>query len=175
MEPAERFEITAHGFDYFHGAFGVRYPFAKYDQIFVPEFNQGAMENAAAVTFAEDFIFRSRVTQASRESRAETMLHELAHMWFGNLVTMDWWDGLWLNESFATWASLVAQAAATRRPGAWTTFTQRLKAWAYRQDHVPATHPIVAELVDSASVELFVLASSYANAHRGVHPPVPIR
>jgi aminopeptidase N len=161
LDPAELFEITRQGFDHFHGAFGVRYPFAKYDQIFVPEFNFGAMENAAAVTFVEDCIFRSRVTQARREARAETMLHELAHMWFGNLVTMTWWDDLWLNESFATWASLVALTEATRWSGAWVTFTQQHKAWAYRQDQLPSTHPIVADIVDVASVEVYFDGITY--------------
>ncbi len=162
LDPAELFEVTTQGLDYFHGTFGVRYPFAKYDQIFVPEFNAGAMENAGAVTFAEQHVFRSRVTQASREGRAQTMLHELAHMWFGNLVTMTWWDDLWLNESFATWAALVALAEVTRWPGAWTTFTQYDKAWAYRQDQLPSTHPIVADIEDVESVEVYFDGITYA-------------
>ena len=160
--PSEIFEFTRQGLDYFHAAFGRPYPFTKYDQIFVPEFNAGAMENAGAVTILEDFIFRSRVTEARRESRAETLLHELAHMWFGDLVTMTWWDDLWLNESFATWASMVALAEATRWPNAWTTFSQFLKAWAYRQDQLPSTHPIVADIVDVASVEVFFDGITYA-------------
>ncbi len=162
LDPAELFEVTAQGLDYFHRAFDVRYPFGKYDQIFVPEFNAGAMENAGAVTFVEEHIFRSRVTDARHEARAETILHELAHMWFGNLVTMTWWDDLWLNESFATWASLVALAEATRWPGAWTTFSQDLKAWAYRQDQLPSTHPIVADIVDVEAVELYFDGITYA-------------
>jgi aminopeptidase N len=161
LEPAELFEITRQGFDHFHGAFGVRYPFAKYDQVFVPEFNCGAMENAAAVTIVEEYIFRSRVTQARREARAQTLLHELAHMWFGNLVTMTWWDDLWLNESFATWASLVALTEATRWHGAWITFAQQDKAWAYRQDQLPSTHPVVADIVDVASVEVYFDGITY--------------
>jgi aminopeptidase N len=162
LDADEIFEFTRQGFDYFHAAFGRRYPFAKYDQIFVPEFNAGAMENAGAVTIHEDFIFRSRVTEARRESRAETLLHELAHMWFGDLVTMTWWDDLWLNESFATWASVVALAEATRWTNAWTTASQFLKAWAYRQDQLPSTHPIVADVVDIASVEVFFDGITYA-------------
>jgi aminopeptidase N len=107
------FTETKQGFDFYHKAFGVRYPFGKYDQLFVPEFNAGAMENAGAVTFREEYIFRSKVTHSLYERRCETILHEMAHMWFGDLVTMRWWDDLWLNESFATWASVVAQNAAT--------------------------------------------------------------
>ena len=161
LEPEELFEITKQGFDHFHRAFGVRYPFAKYDQIFVPEFNCGAMENAAAVTIVEEYIFRSRVTRARREARAQTVLHELAHMWVGDLVTMTWWDDLWLNESFATWASLVALTEATRWHGAWITFSQQEKAWAYRQDQLPSTHPIVADIVDVASVEVYFDGITY--------------
>ena len=154
LDPDEIFEVTRQGFDYFHAAFGVRYAFGKYDQLFVPEYKAGAMENAGAVTFLEDYIFRSRVTDARHEARADTILHEMAHMWFGDLVTMRWWDDLWLNESFATWASAIAQAEATRWPNAWTTFTQALKAWAYRQDQLPSTHPIAADIVDIAAVEV---------------------
>ncbi len=154
LDPDEIFEGTRQGFDYFHAAFGVRYAFGKYDQLFVPEYKAGAMENAGAVTFLEDYIFRSRVTDARYEARADTILHEMAHMWFGDLVTMRWWDDLWLNESFATWASAIAQAEATRWPNAWTTFTQALKAWAYRQDQLPSTHPIAADIVDIAAVEV---------------------
>ena len=104
LDPDEIFEVTRQGFDFFHGSFGIKYPFGKYDQLFVPEFKEGAMENAGCVTFLESYIFRSRVTDFAHEARAETILHEMAHMWFGDLVTMRWWDDLWLNESFATWA-----------------------------------------------------------------------
>jgi aminopeptidase N len=162
LDPGEIFEITRQGFDYYHAAFGVRYPFGKYDQLFVPEYKSGAMENAGAVTFLEDFIFRSRVTDAQREARAETILHEMAHMWFGDLVTMRWWDDLWLNESFATWASLVALTDATRWPHAWTTFTQAWKAWAYRQDQLPSTHPIAADIIDIDAVEVNFDGITYA-------------
>ncbi len=162
LDPAEIFEVTGQGFDYFHAAFGVRYPFGKYDQLFVPEFKAGAMENAGCVTFLEDYIFRSRVTGSRREARAETILHEMAHMWFGDLVTMRWWDDLWLNESFATWAGTVAQAEATRWPQAWTTFAQAWKAWAYRQDQLPSTHPIAAEIVDIEAVEVNFDGITYA-------------
>ncbi len=162
LDPAEIFEVTRQGFDYYHAAFGVRYPFGKYDQLFVPEYKAGAMENAGAVTFLEDFIFRSRVTDAQHEVRAETILHEMAHMWFGDLVTMRWWDDLWLNESFATWASLVALADATRWQHAWTTFTQAWKAWAYRQDQLPSTHPVAADIVDIDAVEVNFDGITYA-------------
>ena len=162
LDPDEIFEITRQGFDFFHAAFGVRYPFGKYDQLFVPEYKAGAMENAGAVTFLEDYIFRSRVTDAQHEERAETILHEMAHMWFGDLVTMRWWDDLWLNESFATWASLIAQAEATRWPNVWTSFSQAAKAWAYRQDQLPSTHPIAADIPDIAAVEVNFDGITYA-------------
>ncbi len=162
LDHDEIFEVTRQGFDYFHDAFGVRYPFGKYDQIFVPEYKAGAMENAGAVTFLEDYIFRSRVTDARHEARAETILHEMAHMWFGDLVTMRWWDDLWLNESFATWASILAQSEATRWTRAWTTFTQIWKAWAYRQDQLPSTHPIAADIVDIDAVEVNFDGITYA-------------
>jgi len=162
LDPDEIFEVTRQGLDYFHDAFGVRYPFGKYDQLFVPEFKAGAMENAGAVTFLEAYVFRSRVTDTYRESRAETILHEMAHMWFGDLVTMRWWDDLWLNESFATWAGTAAQAEATRWTTAWTTFAQAWKAWAYRQDQLPSTHPVAADIPDIAAVEVNFDGITYA-------------
>jgi aminopeptidase N len=155
-------EVTKQGFDFFHGLFGRRYPFAKYDQLFVPEFNAGAMENAGAVTFLEDYVFRSRVTDARYERRAETILHEMAHMWFGDLVTMRWWDDLWLNESFATFASVYCQAEATRWKDAWTTFANIEKAWALRQDQLPSTHPIAADIPDMQAVEVNFDGITYA-------------
>jgi aminopeptidase N len=162
LDPDEIFDVTRQGFDYYHSAFGIRYPFGKYDQLFVPEFKAGAMENAGCVTFLERYIFRSRVTDALREARADTILHEMAHMWFGDLVTMRWWDDLWLNESFASWASVVAQSEATRWPHAWTTFTQAWKTWAYRQDQLPTTHPIAADIVDIDAVEVNFDGITYA-------------
>ncbi|NUR84090.1 MAG: aminopeptidase N [Nonomuraea sp.] len=156
-------EVTRQGFDFFHRVFGVRYPFGKYDQLFVPEFNAGAMENAGCVTFLEDYVFRSRVTDAVVERRAETILHEMAHMWFGDLVTMRWWDDLWLNESFATYMSVLCQAEATRwGGGAWTTFANVEKAWAYRQDQLPSTHPIAADIPDMQAVEVNFDGITYA-------------
>ena len=138
------------------------YAFGKYDQLFVPEFNAGAMENAGAVTFLEDYVFRSKVTRASYERRAETVLHEMAHMWFGDLVTMTWWDDLWLNESFATFASVLCQSEATEYTEAWTTFANVEKSWAYRQDQLPSTHPIAADIPDLAAVEVNFDGITYA-------------
>ena len=146
----------------YHNSFGIKYPFGKYDQLFVPEFKEGAMENAGCVTFVEAYIFRSRVTDFAREARGETILHEMAHMWFGDLVTMRWWDDLWLNESFATWAGTLAQAEATRWTSAWTTFAQLYKAWAYRQDQLPSTHPIAADIPDIEAVEVNFDGITYA-------------
>ncbi|MBD9723349.1 aminopeptidase N [Streptomyces caniscabiei] len=144
------FEVTRQGFDWFQEKFDYAYPFEKYDQLFVPEFNAGAMENAGAVTIRDQYVFRSKVTDAAYEVRAETILHELAHMWFGDLVTMEWWNDLWLNESFATYTSIACQADApgSRWPHSWTTFANSMKTWAYRQDQLPSTHPIMAEIND---------------------------
>ncbi|WP_338676691.1 aminopeptidase N [Streptomyces sp. SCSIO 30461] len=144
------FEVTRQGFDWFQEMFDYAYPFAKYDQLFVPEFNAGAMENAGAVTIRDQYVFRSKVTDAAYEVRAETILHELAHMWFGDLVTMEWWNDLWLNESFATYTSIACQvyAPGSKWPHAWTTFANSMKTWAYRQDQLPSTHPIMAEIRD---------------------------
>ncbi|MBW1601114.1 aminopeptidase N [Streptomyces sp. JJ66] len=144
------FDVTRQGFDWFQEKFDFAYPFEKYDQLFVPEFNAGAMENAGAVTIRDQYVFRSKVTDAAYEARAETILHELAHMWFGDLVTMEWWNDLWLNESFATYTSIACQAHApgSRWPAAWTSFANQMKTWAYRQDQLPSTHPIMAEIRD---------------------------
>lgn len=146
------FEKTRQGFAYFEEKFDYAYPFPKYDQLFVPEFNAGAMENAGAVTFTETYVFRSKVTDAIKERRVVTILHELAHMWFGDLVTMKWWNDLWLNESFAEWASTIATAEATEWKEAWTTFAAMEKSWAYRQDQLPSTHPVVATINDLEDV-----------------------
>ncbi|GAA2724783.1 aminopeptidase N [Cellulomonas aerilata] len=155
-------DITRSGFAFYEEAFDRPYPFAKYDQLFVPEFNAGAMENAGAVTFRESYVFRSKVPEATVERRAVTILHELAHMWFGDLVTMRWWDDLWLNESFAEYASTLATAEATRWTTAWTTFSSMEKSWAYRQDQLPSTHPIVADIRDLADVEVNFDGITYA-------------
>ncbi|MEV0599837.1 aminopeptidase N [Streptomyces sp. NPDC050315] len=150
LDAEEIFAVTRQGFDWFQEKFDYEYPFAKYDQLFVPEFNAGAMENAGAVTIRDQYVFRSKVTDAAYEVRAETILHELAHMWFGDLVTMEWWNDLWLNESFATYTSIACQAYApgSKWPHSWTTFANSMKTWAYRQDQLPSTHPIMAEIRD---------------------------
>ncbi|HWA64823.1 MAG TPA: aminopeptidase N [Mycobacteriales bacterium] len=145
-------EITRQGFDAYHQLFESRYPWPKYDQVFVPEFNAGAMENAGCITFTEQYVFRSRQTDASYERRAVTVLHEMAHMWFGDLVTMKWWDDLWLNESFAEYVSTHVTALHTRWPDAWTSFCNIEKTWAYRQDQLVTTHPIAADIVDIEAV-----------------------
>ncbi|MBX4167164.1 aminopeptidase N [Rhodococcus pyridinivorans] len=162
MDADRLFTETKQGFGFYHANFGIPYAFGKYDQLFVPEFNAGAMENAGAVTFLEDYVFRSKVTRYSYERRAETVLHEMAHMWFGDLVTMRWWDDLWLNESFATFASVLCQASATEYTNAWTTFANVEKSWAYRQDQLPSTHPIAADIPDLAAVEVNFDGITYA-------------
>ncbi|MDO5710749.1 MAG: aminopeptidase N [Micrococcales bacterium] len=162
LDPEALFELTKAGFTFYETEFDLAYPFAKYDQIFTPEFNAGAMENVGAVTFNEMYVFRARETQSRIERRALTLLHELAHMWFGDLVTMRWWDDLWLNESFAEWASTTAQAEATRWTTAWTTFATAEKNWAYRQDQLSSTHPIVAPIRHLEDVEANFDGITYA-------------
>jgi aminopeptidase N len=152
LDADEIIEVTKQGFDAFHKLFDVRYPWPKYDQVFVPEFNMGAMENSGCVTITEDYVFRSRTTASAYERRAVTVLHEMAHMWFGDLVTMVWWDDLWLNESFAEYVSTQVTADSTRWHDAWTSFCTIEKSWAYRQDQLPTTHPIAADIVDIEAV-----------------------
>lgn len=144
----ELFDQTRRGLTWFHEQFQVAYPWGKYDQAFVPEYNLGAMENPGLVTFNEDYIFTSRATISQYTGRATTIMHEMCHMWFGNLVTMKWWDDLWLKESFADFFGSKAVADATDLPGAWQSFAHQRKAWAYLQDSYPTTHPIVADIVD---------------------------
>jgi aminopeptidase N len=162
LDGEEVMDVTRAGFAFFEETFDRAYPFTSYDQVFVPEFNAGAMENAGAVTFAESYVFRSAVPEATVERRAVTILHELAHMWFGDLVTMRWWDDLWLNESFAEYMSTLAAQRATRWTGAWATFSCREKLWAYRQDQLPTTHPIVADMRDLEDVEVNFDGITYA-------------
>ncbi|MEV7148774.1 MULTISPECIES: aminopeptidase N [unclassified Streptomyces] len=156
------FLVTRQGLDFFHDHFDYPYPFGKYDQAFVPEYNLGAMENPGLVTFREEYIFRGKVTQASYEARANVILHEMAHMWFGDLVTMVWWDDLWLKESFADFMGTFANVGATRFTNAWTTFANRRKAWAYRADQLPSTHPITADIRDLQDAKLNFDGITYA-------------
>ncbi|MDQ4085124.1 MAG: aminopeptidase N [Actinomycetota bacterium] len=163
LDADEILEVTKQGFAFFESAFEMGYPFGKYDQLFVPEYNMGAMENAGCVTFRDEYIFRSRQTSAAYETRANTILHEMAHMWFGDLVTMRWWDDLWLNESFAEWASHhAATVGTTRYTEAWTAFCNSRKNWAYRQDQLPSTHPIAADNHDLHAVEVNFDGITYA-------------
>ncbi|MEU2613559.1 aminopeptidase N [Micromonospora sp. NPDC007271] len=159
----EIFTVTRQCLDRFHQLFAERYPFGKYDQAFVPEFNAGAMENPGLVTLRDDYVFRSAVTDSERELRATTIAHEMAHMWFGDLVTMRWWDDLWLNESFAEYLGTRVTAEATRFGQAWTTFAMRRKAWGYAADQRPSTHPVAPEEVaDAARALLNFDGISYA-------------
>ncbi|NIL76271.1 aminopeptidase N [Rhodococcus sp. B10] len=162
FDPDDIFEITKQGLDFFHEKFDFPYPFGKYDQIFVPEYNLGAMENPGLVTFTESYVFRSAATEAQYEQRANTILHEMAHMWFGDLVTMEWWDDLWLKESFADFMGAFASAHATRFTDAWVSFANRRKAWAYLQDQLPTTHPIVADIPDLEAAKLNFDGITYA-------------
>ena len=146
LEADDMFALTKEGFDYYTALFETGYPFAKYDQIFVPEFSAGAMENVGLVTFSERLLFRSKVTDMMYELRATVILHEMAHMWFGDLVTMKWWDDLWLNESFAEFSAALSSAEGTRFTDAWTTFSGSRKTWGYTQDQLPTTHPIAADV-----------------------------
>ena len=155
--------LTKQGFDFYHEQFGVRYPLPKYDQLLVPEYNAGAMENFGCITISEEhYLFRSQTTEFEYEQRANTILHELAHMWFGDLVTMRWWDDLWLNESFAEWASHWCNAEATRFSDAWTTFLALRKRWGYGQDQLPTTHPVYTDVPDVETVEVNFDGITYA-------------
>lgn len=163
MDAEELFDLTRRGFAAFEKEFGLAYPFDKYDQIAVAEFNAGAMENAGCVTFAENyFVFRSKVTDKEYNWRANVILHEMAHMWFGDLVTMSWWDDLWLNESFAEWASYYTLAKATRFTNSWTVFNAERKNWAYRQDQLSSTHPIAVDMYDLEAVKTNFDGITYA-------------
>ena len=162
LDVEELLEVTRQGFSFFEEAFDFPYPFGKYDQAYVPEYNMGAMENAGCVTFRDEYLPRSRQTHSFYQQRANTILHEMAHMWFGDLVTMRWWDDLWLNESFAEWASHDAMVRATRYVDAWTAFTNARKNWAYRQDQLPSTHPIAADNNDLEAVEVNFDGITYA-------------
>lgn len=163
---AERIRTTTQrGFEVYEEAFGRAYPFEKYDQLFVPQYNAGAMENAGAVTIRDEYLYRSKVTSADYEQRDNTILHELAHMWFGDLVTMRWWDDLWLNESFAEWCSHFSQKRIVERFGGidpWVSFANAREGWAYVADQMPTTHPIAADMVDLETVDQSFDGITYA-------------
>ena len=146
--------VTRRCLDRFHELFGQRYPFGAYRQAFVPDFAAGAMENPGLVTLRDEYVFRSAVTDADREERATVIAHEMAHMWFGDLVTMTWWDDLWLNESFAEYLGTRVTAEATRFDQPWTTFAMKRKAWGYAADQRPSTHPIAPSAVDDTQLAL---------------------
>jgi aminopeptidase N len=158
----EIFATTSACLDRYHELFGVRYPFDKYDQAFVPEFTMGAMENPGCVTFRDEFIFTSAVSDAERESRALVIAHEMAHMWFGDLVTMRWWDDLWLNESFAEYLGHRVTAEVTEFRDSWATFSVTRKTWGYAADQRPSTHPVSGEVADAAQALLNFDGISYA-------------
>jgi aminopeptidase N len=161
LDPAEILQVTKASFDFYSRVFDYPYAFGKYDQLFVPEFNAGAMENPGAVTFRDELLFRSKVTDAARQQRAETIAHEMAHMWFGDLVSMRWWDDLWLNESFATYMSYPMLIEGTRFTNAWTTFCNQWKAAGYRADQLPSSHPISPDVDDTDSALLNFDGISY--------------
>ncbi|MGA0119233.1 MAG: aminopeptidase N [Candidatus Nanopelagicaceae bacterium] len=170
LDAEEIFNVTKQGFEYFERVFGLAYAFEKYDQIAVVDFNWGAMENAGCVTFREELlVFRSKVTERMYNARANTILHEMAHMWFGNLVTMKWWDDLWLNESFAEWSSYLALVEATRFKNSWAGFNAERKNWAYRQDQLSSTHPIAADMVDIETVKANFDGITYAKGASVLH------
>ncbi len=162
LDVEELVKLTRQGFEFFEEVFDYPYPFGKYDQLYVPEYNMGAMENAGCVTLRDEYLPRSRQDRSFYEFRAEVILHEMAHMWFGDLVTMKWWDDLWLNESFAEWACYHAAVESTEFTESWTGFTNARKNWAYRQDQLPSTHPIAADNVDLRAVEVNFDGITYA-------------
>ena len=162
LDREELVKLTKQGFEYFEEAFGFPYPFEKYDQLYVPEYNMGAMENAGCVTLRDEYLPRSRQDRSFYEFRCSVILHEMAHMWFGDLVTMRWWDDLWLNESFAEWACYHAAVEATEFDESWTGFTNARKNWAYRQDQLPSTHPVAADNYDLQAVEVNFDGITYA-------------
>jgi aminopeptidase N len=162
MDTDELVKLTSQGFEFFEDAFDYPYPFHKYDQLYVPEYNMGAMENAGAVTLRDEYLPRSRQDASFYEFRCSVILHEMAHMWFGDLVTMRWWDDLWLNESFAEWACYHAAVEATEFDESWTGFANARKNWALRQDQLPSTHPIAADNYDLQAVEVNFDGITYA-------------
>ncbi|WP_413756733.1 aminopeptidase N [Streptomyces sp. MMBL 11-3] len=161
----EILDVTRACFDRYHEKFEEPYPFDSYDQAFVPEFNAGAMENPGLVTFRDDFVYRSAVTDTERQTRAMVIAHEMAHMWFGDLVTLRWWDDIWLNESFAEYMGYQTLTEATRFTDTWTDFGIVRKAWGYDADQRPSTHPVAPDpeaVPDTASALLNFDGISYA-------------
>ena len=155
-------EVTRAGLDFFHERYGVTFPWGSYDQIYVPEYNLGAMENPGCITFNESYISRSTPTFTERQRRANTTLHEMCHMWFGDLATPAWWDDLWLKESFAENQGASAIASATQYTGEWANFAMNRKIWAYTQDQMPTTHPIAADIPDVAAAKTNFDGITYA-------------
>ena len=163
LDSDEFFLLTKQGFAFYEKEFGLPYPFEKYDQLCVSEFNAGAMENVGCVTFREDLvIYRSKVTESLYNWRANVILHEMAHMWFGDLVTMKWWNDTWLNESFAEWAAYYTSSQATKYTNSWTEFTGARKNWAYRQDQLSSTHPIAVDMKNMQEVRTNFDGITYA-------------
>ncbi len=158
----ELVKITKQSFAFFEEQFDYPYPFGKYDQLYVPEYNMGAMENAGCVTLRDEYLPRSRQPRSFYEFRCSVITHEMAHMWFGDLVTMKWWDDLWLNESFAEWACYWCEAEVTEFTDAWTGFANARKQTGYRQDQLPSTHPIAADNYDLQAVEVNFDMITYA-------------
>ncbi|MFE7297690.1 aminopeptidase N [Streptomyces sp. NPDC057579] len=161
----ELFDLTRRCYDRYHEIFDEPYPFDSYDQAFVPEFNAGAMENPGLVTFRDEFVFRSAVTDTERQTRGMVIAHEMAHMWFGDLVTLQWWDDIWLNESFAEYMGYQVLSEATRFTDTWTDFAIARKGWGYDADQRPSTHPVAPapdDVPDTASALLNFDGISYA-------------
>ncbi len=158
-EPLERqaeqmLTVTAQSFDYYHSLFGIRYPFGEYHQVFVPEFNAGAMENPGCVTLRDQYVFRGAMTHDEVLTRSSTITHEMAHMWFGDLVTMKWWDDLWLNESFAEYMSHRTLSEATEFGDAWVDSSMARKPWGYAAERMPSTHPVAGSPAPDAQSAL---------------------
>ncbi len=146
----ELFETTRAGLAFFGERFAWPFPQRRYDQVFVPELG-GAMENWGCVTWSDAFVYRSEPTPGERELRDVVLLHEMAHMWFGDLVTMRWWDDLWLNEAFAEWACHWAAAAVTGHTDVWASFLAGRKLTGYAADRAPSRHPVRQAAPDVAT------------------------